>query len=89
MSCRSTSREDVATERRILATILDGYPELYTEGELTWMYVRDLDDFGERDAVARALDGLTAVGLLHNFGPLVIPTVAALRIKAMEDDEAA
>lgn len=87
MTERSTTQEDLGTERRVLAGILDAYPELFTEGELLWMAVSDLDNFSERDAVERAVYRLSAAGLLHTCGPLVIPTVAALRIKAMEDDE--
>jgi len=36
-------------------------------------------DFGEADAIERAVRELTGVGLLHRAGDLAVPSPAALR----------
>lgn len=79
--------EDSRTERRVLYAVLDAYPELFTEGDLICLLVNDLQDFGECDAVKRAATALCGVRLFHRCGPLLIPTYAALRFNALEQDE--
>jgi hypothetical protein len=87
MHAPTTAEEDGRTERRVLHAVLDAYPELFTDGDLVCILVDDLQDFGECDAMKRAVTALCGVRLLHRCGPLVIPTYAALRFKALEEDD--
>lgn len=75
---RSNAEEDASTERGVLDTVLDAYPELFTERELILMLVDNPGDFAQRDAVERAVRDLARVGLLHCPSGLVMPTRAAL-----------
>lgn len=85
---RSPTQEEVRTQRQILQLILDAYPELFSEGDLEREMLNYPQSFGDRDAIARAVFGLVAVGLLHCCGPVILPTRAALRLREMEHDEA-
>jgi hypothetical protein len=78
MRRRSTAEEDAGLEHRILHAVIDAYPELYTEGELTREIMAEPEGFAARDAIERAVFGLAAVGLLNCSGPLVVPSRAAL-----------
>jgi len=86
MCLRSTAEEDARIERQILHLVLHVYPELFTESELEWEIATRPEDFGDQDAIARAVFGLSAVGLLHCCGPLILPSRAALRFHAMEQE---
>lgn len=88
MRCQTTAREDIKTERAVFCTILDAYPELFTERDLIRLLAGEHASFIERDGIERAAHSLAALGLLHLCGPLIIPSIGALRIKRMEDDEA-
>lgn len=81
---RSTAQEDVRTQRQVLQLVLHAYPELFTEGDLEREMASSPRCVGDRDAIARAVFGLVAVGLLHCCGPVVIPSRAALRIRELE-----
>jgi hypothetical protein len=87
MRAPTNAEEDGRTERRVLYAVLDAYPELFTEGDLVCRLVDDLQDFGECDAVKRAAKELCGVRLFHRSGPLIIPTYAALRFNALEEEE--
>lgn len=87
MRCYTTTRDDICAERAVLYTILDAYPELFTERDLIRLLAGDHASFSERDGIERAAHNLSALGLLHLCGPLIIPSMGALRIKRMEDEE--
>lgn len=87
MRALTNAEEDARTERRVLYAILDAYPELFTEGDLVCLLVSDLQDFSACDAVKRAATALCGVRLFHRCGPLIIPTYAALRFNALEQEE--
>jgi hypothetical protein len=83
MRRRSNAEEDASTERGVLGTVLDAYPELFTERELVLMLVDNPGNFAQRDAVERAVRDLARVGLLHCPGGLVMPTRAALHFNRL------
>jgi hypothetical protein len=89
MRDRPPAQEEIRTQRQILQLILDAYPELFSEGDLEREMLAHPRSFGDRDAIARAVFGLVAVGLLHCCGPVILPTRAALRLREMERDEEA
>ncbi len=75
---KTTVEEDAHEERRVLREVLSIYPESFTLDEL----VRELTaasppQFSDEDAVRRAIRELTAVGLIHRVGDLVLPTRSA------------
>lgn len=80
----STAQQDTKAERGVLTCVLGDYPEPYTEGELVREVALDPDDFGQCDAVTRAIASLAAVGLLHRSDSLVLPSRAALRFERLE-----
>jgi predicted transcriptional regulator with HTH domain len=84
---RPNAEEDTRIERQVVFLVLHAYPELLTEAELEREIARDPDDFGERDVIARAVFSLVTLGLVHCCGPLVIPSRAALRLYAMEQED--
>jgi hypothetical protein len=74
----TTADEDAREERRVLREVLSIYPESFRLDEL----VRELTagsppQFSDEDAIRRAVGELTAVGLLHRVGDLVLPTRTA------------
>jgi hypothetical protein len=83
---RTNAEQEARIERQVLHLVLHAYPELLSEGDLEREIADDPQDFGERDEIAHAVFGLVAVGLLHCCGPLVIPSRAALRFNALEED---
>jgi hypothetical protein len=84
---RSNVKEDARVERQVLNLILNVYPELFTENELLREIATNPDQFGDQDAIARAVFDLSAVGLLHCCGPLILPTRAALRFHGLEQED--
>jgi hypothetical protein len=86
MRQRTNAEQEACIERQVLHLILHAYPELLSEGDLEREIADDPRDFGERNEIAGAVFGLVAVGLLHCCGPLVIPSRAALRFDALEED---
>jgi hypothetical protein len=74
----TTHDEDTREERRVLREVLSYYPSSFTLEEL----IRELTVcsvvVAERDAIERAVRDLTAGGLLHSMGDLVLPTRAAV-----------
>jgi hypothetical protein len=71
--------EDAAAESAVLQRVLDFHPVLVTVAELVREISGESADFGERDAIERAVRDLTGAGLLHRHDTFVIPTRAALR----------
>lgn len=83
----STARLDEKTERSVLTTVLAAYPELLSESDLMRELVSDEAVFGERDAVDRAVHTLVVAGLLNRARPLLVPTLAARRFRALIEQE--
>jgi hypothetical protein len=81
----SAAQRDATAERGVLACVLGDYPDPYTEEELVREVALDPDDFGQCDAVKRAVESLAAVGLLHCGDSLVVPSRAALRFERLEE----
>jgi hypothetical protein len=78
-----TAAEDAATESAVLQQVLDLHPVLVTAAELVREVGGESPDFARRDAIERAIRDLTAAGLLHHHGTLVMPTRAALRFSEL------
>jgi hypothetical protein len=76
---RRTVDEDRAQESAVLQHVLALHPTAITIEELVRELDPDLDSFGQRDAIERAVRDLAGAGLLHHRDSLVLPTRAALR----------
>jgi hypothetical protein len=61
------------------------YPETLTLDELVRELTIDSPEFPEQDRVRRAVRDLTAGGLIHRVGDLVLPTRAAVLYRSLED----
>lgn len=72
------AQEDTRTERIVLMRVLALHPTHLTMPELAADVCEDPDDFGEGDALARAVRDLGAAGLVRINGVLVMPTRAAV-----------
>lgn len=70
---------DLATEAVVLNRLIDVHPVVLDLGELVRELLGEDPAFERRDAIERAVDELTGVGLLHNREGLLTPTRAALR----------
>jgi hypothetical protein len=66
------------TQSAVLSILLIEHPVQLTVSELTRELAEDPNDFGQRDAVKRAVRDLAGVGLLHRQGIFVLPSRAAL-----------
>jgi hypothetical protein len=82
---RTPSAADAATESAVLQRLLDLHPIQVTAAELVREVGGVAPDFGERDAIERAIGELTGAGLLHDRDGFVIPTRAALRFSELLD----
>jgi hypothetical protein len=76
---RGPAGDDAATETAVLTQLLFLHPAQVSLEELVRGIAADAEDFGERDAVERAVHELTTAGLLRRVDELVLPTLAALR----------
>jgi hypothetical protein len=76
---RLPSEEDAVVEAAVLQQLLFLHPAQLSFAELLRELAGDEGDFGERDAVERAVHDLAAAGLLHRNGELLVPSRAALR----------
>jgi Fe2+ or Zn2+ uptake regulation protein len=81
----TTAAEDVQDQRRVLEEVLFHYPETLTLDELVRELTIDSPEFLEQDCVKRAVRDLTAGGLIHRVGDLVLPTRAAVLYRSLED----
>lgn len=82
---RTTGEEDRACEAAVLHYVLALHPTPLTLADL----LRALgghDDFGQRDAIERAVRDLSSCGLLHCSEALVLPSHAALRFEKLSAD---
>jgi hypothetical protein len=76
---RTPLDEDTIVEAAVLQQLLFLHPAQLSFEELLRELAGGADDFGERDAVERAVRDLAAAGLLHLNGELIVPSRAALR----------
>jgi hypothetical protein len=82
---RTTAAEDAATESAVLQQLIGLYPAQVTFAELMRELGGQFADFGERDAIERAVRDLAGAGLLHRHGEFVLPSRAALRFNELLD----
>lgn len=83
---RVPAEQDAATEAAVLRQLLAAHPAQSSFEELLHDVASDPGDFSQRDAVERAVRDLTACGLLHRNGELVLPSRAALRFDELLAD---
>jgi hypothetical protein len=80
----TTHDEDTREERRVLREVLSYYPGSFTLEELIRELTVCSTAFSDRDAIERAVRDLTAGGLIHQMGDLVLPTRAAVLYYELE-----
>jgi hypothetical protein len=71
--------EDAMIESAVLAQLLALHPMQVTFEELLREVAGQPEDFGQRDAVERAVRDLAAAGLVHRGDDFVVPSRAAVR----------
>jgi hypothetical protein len=74
----TTAEMDDRDQAAVLREVLFIYPEVLTLDELARQLTFGSDAFGQRDRIERAVRDLTGAGLLHQVGPLVLPTRTAV-----------
>jgi hypothetical protein len=74
----TTAALDDRDQAAVLREVLFIYPEVLTLDELGRQLVFASDAFAQRDRIERAVRDLTGAGLLHQVGPLVLPTRTAV-----------
>jgi hypothetical protein len=72
-------------ESAVLQRVLDAHPARLTVYELVRELIGEQAQFGDQDAVERAVRDLGGVGLLHTLDGFVTPTRAALRYHELID----
>lgn len=77
--------DDLAMESAVLQRVLDVHPARLTVDELIREIAGEAAEFGDRDAIERAVRDLGGVGLLHACDEFVTPTRAALRFQELLD----
>jgi len=77
---RMPASDDTALEGAVLSQLLALHPIQLTLTELFREVAGDEAGFEQRDALERAVRQLTAAGLAHRNGDLVLPSRAALRM---------
>lgn len=81
----SNQIQDFRDQGNVLSHILVEHPTPMRVGDLVSLIGGEKPDFPERDRTERAISELVTIGLLFRSGPLVHPTLAALRIIAICD----
>lgn len=76
---RTPAGDDTTTEAAVLQQLIFLHPAQVGFEELLRELGADPDDFGQRDAIERAVRELGAAGLARRAGELILPTRAALR----------
>jgi hypothetical protein len=76
---RTTREEDRVFEAAVLQQVLALHPTPATLADLVGEIAGEGEDFGQRDAVERAVRDLAGCGLLHRSEALVLPSRAAVR----------
>lgn len=78
------AEEDAKIQRIVLMVVLAHHPTHLTVPELAAEIVDNPDDFGEGDALARAVRDLGAAGLVRMVGTVVMPTRAAVHFDSLD-----
>jgi hypothetical protein len=73
----TTAMQDDRDQAAVLRQVLYVYPEVLTLEELARELMFASDEFDQRDRIERAIRDLIGAGLLHQVGPLVLPTRTA------------
>ena len=81
----TTAAQDDRDQAAVLREVLDLYPEVLTVDELDRQLAFGSDAFAQHDRVERAVRDLTGAGLLHQVGPLVLPTRTAVVFNRLAD----
>ena len=74
----TTADQDDRDQAAVLQEVLFIYPEVLALDELARQMTLGSDSFAQRDRIERAVRDLTGAGLLHQVGPLVLPTRTAV-----------
>lgn len=74
----TTAALDDRDQAAVLREVLFIYPEALTLDELARQLTFGSDAFAQRDRIERAVRDLAGAGLLHQVGPLVLPTRTAV-----------
>ncbi len=74
---------DARIQGAVLTHLLLAAPAQLSINELLQELVEDLDSFGERDSLLRAVRDLTRSGLLHRHDEFVFPTRSAVHHAAL------
>ncbi len=82
---RNPSAQDMTIEAAVLRQLLALHPIQLTVGELVREIGGEAADFAQTDSVERAIDQLSAAGLLHVNGSIVLPSRAALRFYELSE----
>lgn len=77
---RSPSAQDTTIEAAVLQQLLALHPHQLTFAELVREIYNGQADFAATDPVERAVGQLSAAGLVHRSGDMVLPSRAALRL---------
>jgi hypothetical protein len=81
----TTAPGDDHAEATVLREVVFLYPESLTLEELIRQMTAASTAFPDIDQVQRAVRELTAAGLLHRNGDLVLPTRAAVRFQELAE----
>lgn len=79
----SEAAEDSVMQAALLNHVLDEHPTSLRRCDLVRELCEDPSEFGERDAVDRAINVLVKVGLLDRNGEYVLPTPSALHFRKL------
>jgi hypothetical protein len=79
----TTAKQDEREERQVLREVLAIYPGTLTLDELIRELTVGSPEFSDQDAIRRAVRDLTAGGLIHRVGDLVLPTRAAVNFYSL------
>jgi hypothetical protein len=82
----TNAEEGARDQAEVLREVLEVYPATMTLEELVRELTVASAEFSEQDRIQRAVRELTAGGLLHRIGGLVLPTRAAVNYHALPDD---
>jgi hypothetical protein len=81
----TTADQDDRDQAAVLREVLCIYPEVLTLNELARQLTFGSDAFAQSDRIERAVRDLTGAGLLHQVGPLVLPTRTAVVFNRLAD----
>ena len=81
----TTAEKDANLEAAVFSELVDNFPIIFTDRELTREMWRDPDVFTEHDSIRRTVQMLINKGLARRHGPFVMPTRAALAAGAIAE----